>query len=204
MGADGIEPRLRDRAASACEAPRRGDRRRQRGHAAAPAAGLARRAGERGLDPRRRRLDPSPSGRPDRGAAAPDGRPARVPGRPPPASADRGRSAPRHRVRDAGRQRPGQVLPAVRRPACRGRDADRRAAAQSRPQRADARRRRRRDRARRGRRHGAPGGAPRTGRDRRPGRLLLSRLLRRRGAARPRQRGRPRPGSASTRPAPDC
>ena len=50
------------------------DRRRQRRHPAAAAAGLAGGAGGRELDARRRRLDPAPPGRPDRGAAARDGR----------------------------------------------------------------------------------------------------------------------------------
>ena len=48
-----------------------------------------------------------------------------------------------HRLRAAGRQRPGQVVPAVRRPARRGRDPGRRAAADPRPQRAHAGRGRR-------------------------------------------------------------
>ena len=52
----------------------RADRRRQRGHADAAAAGLAGRAGGRALDARRRRLDPAPAGRPRRGAAGADGR----------------------------------------------------------------------------------------------------------------------------------
>ena len=49
-----------------------------------------------------------------------------------------------------------------------------------------------------------PAGAPRAGRDRRPRRLLLGRLLHRRRAARPRQRSRCSTGSASTRPGPAC
>ena len=78
-------------------------------------------------------------------AAARDGRRPRAPAR----SACRRceiEGAPLHGIdlRDAGRQRPGQVLPALRRPARRGRDARRRAAAEPRPHRADARRRRRR------------------------------------------------------------
>ena len=52
----------------------RRDRRRQRRHADAAAAGLAGRAGRGALDARRRRLDPAPPGRPDRRAAAADGR----------------------------------------------------------------------------------------------------------------------------------
>ena len=44
----------------------RRDRRRQRRHADAAAAGLAGGAGGRSLDARRRRLDPAPAGRPDR------------------------------------------------------------------------------------------------------------------------------------------
>ena len=50
------------------------DRRRQRGDAAAAAAGMAGGAGGGRVDARRRRVDPSPAGRPDRGAAARDGR----------------------------------------------------------------------------------------------------------------------------------
>ena len=44
------------------------------GHADAAAAGLARRAGGRDVDARRRRVDPPPPGRPRRGAAGADGR----------------------------------------------------------------------------------------------------------------------------------
>ena len=47
------------------------DRRRQRGHPAAPAAGLARGAAGGRVDARRRRVDPPPAGRPRRRAAAP-------------------------------------------------------------------------------------------------------------------------------------
>ena len=61
-----------------------------------------------------------------------------------------GADAARDRLRAAGRQRPGQVLPALRRPARRGRDQDRRAAAEPRPHRADAGRRGRRRCAREG------------------------------------------------------
>ncbi len=50
------------------------DRRGQRRHADAAAAGLAGRAARRGLDARRRRLDPPPAGRPHRRAAGRDGR----------------------------------------------------------------------------------------------------------------------------------
>ena len=111
-----------------------------------------------------------------------------------------------HRVRAAGRQRPGQVVPAVRRPARRGRDAGRRAAPSRDHTERMLRRGRRRRRARRRRASTGPAGATRLelGRDRRPRRLLLGRLLRRRRAARPRQRGACSATSASTRPGPAC
>ena len=146
-----------------------GDRRRQRRHPAAAAAGLARRAAGRDLGARRRRVDPPAAGRPDRRAARRDGRAARRPRGPLRAADDRGRAAARDLLRAAGRQRPGQVVPALRRPARRGRDAGRRAAADPRPQRAHARGRRRRDRARRRRgRSCGPRERLEVGRDRRP------------------------------------
>ena len=63
------------RRACAARGPAR-DRRRQRGHAAAAAARLARGAGPRQLDARRRREHPPAAGRSRRRAAAADGRAA--------------------------------------------------------------------------------------------------------------------------------
>ncbi len=180
------------------------NRRRQRRNPAATPARLAGGSGGRCLDARRRRVDPPPPGRPGRGAAASDGGPLELPRGPPAAAADRGGAVARHLLRAAGGERAGQVLSALRRPARRGRDARRRAAAEPRPQRADAGRGRRRDRARRRRRLGAPRGAAGARRDRGARRLLLRRLLPRRGAARAGQRRQPRPESASTRPGPAC
>ena len=61
---------LRIRGVGPARAAPGGDRRRQRRHPAAAAARLARRAGRRGVDARRRRLDPAPPGRPRRRPAA--------------------------------------------------------------------------------------------------------------------------------------
>ena len=95
--------------------PPRADRRRQRRHAHAPAAGLARRPGGAGVRARRRRLDPPPAGRPHRDAAARDGRAV--------IEATDERFAPLHvrgtplhaiDLRPAGRQRAGEVVRADR------------------------------------------------------------------------------------------
>ena len=132
--------------------------------------GLARGAGRRRLDPRRRRVDPAPSGGPGRRAAADDGGRGRVPRRPPAAAAGRGLGAARRRVPAAGGERPGEVVRADRRAARRGRDRGGRAGRDSRPHRADAGRGRSR-----GRGHGAAGRAgghsgPRPADRRAPGR----------------------------------
>ena len=110
-------------AASACAGRPAGDRRRQRRHADAAAAGLARRSAGRRVDARRRRIDPPPAGRPDGRAAAADGRRGleRATDRLPPLTFA-GAALKRDRLRDAGRQRAGEVVPAARRPARRRRD----------------------------------------------------------------------------------
>ena len=90
-GADGVAPEIRIAGVGLQGADQRGDRRRQRRHAAAAAARLARGPARRDLGARRRRLDPAPAGRPDRRAAAPDGRRAHLP-RGPPAAARRSRA----------------------------------------------------------------------------------------------------------------
>ena len=122
--------------------------------------------------------------------------------------------AARHRVPPPGRERPGEVVRAARRPAGRGRDHGDRAGAEPRPHRAHAARGRRR--GRRSSRRRDPGDDPRrscrrSGSPSRPaarldarrapgpGRLLLGRLLPRRRRDRPRQRGAARGTSASTR-----
>ena len=131
----------------------------------------------------------------------------RVPRRAPAAAAGRRRGAARDRVRAAGRQRPGEVVRAARRPARRGRDQRDRAA----PTRDHTERMlRAAGAAVRTETAGTPvtihGELPATpghGRarraagarlDQRPRRLLLGRLLHRRGAARARQRGAARGG----------
>ena len=138
--------RSRIRAASACAAPAPADdRRRQRRHPAAAAAGLAGRAGRRpaGRSTATTRSAAARSTASPRRCAQMGAELSCREERLPPLEIAR-RAAARDRVRAAGRQRPGQVLPALRRPAGRGRDPGRRAAADPRPQRADARRRRRR------------------------------------------------------------
>ena len=152
VGATAIEPGDRDPRRRPARRRAGGDRRRQRRHPAAPAAGLAGRAAGGELDARRRRLDPPPAGRPVAEPLRLMGAELELPRGPPAAAAGRGRPLRGHRVRAAGRQRPGQVVPALRRPAGRGRDQGRRAAAEPRPHRADARRRGRRGRPRRRRR----------------------------------------------------
>ena len=66
-----VDPRRRPARGARARAA---DRRRQRRHAAAPAAGLAGGAAGTLVHARRRRVDPPAPGRPDRRAAAPDGR----------------------------------------------------------------------------------------------------------------------------------
>ena len=111
------DPRLR-----AAQRPGSGrpDRRRQRGHADAAAARVARVPGRRELHARRRRLDPPPARRPDRRAAAADGGDgstrARAVSRRSPSTAPRCGD----RVRAAGGERAGQVVRAA------GRAGDRR------------------------------------------------------------------------------
>ena len=199
-----------DRAASACAAPRSGgDRRRQRRHPAAPAAGLARRAGRRRAG-RSTATTRSAAGRstgsPRRCARWAPTLSCREERLPP--LRDRGRAAARHR-RTSCRSPAPRSSPACSSPGCWPRA---RPASSSRCRAAttasgcwpppgpsvDAATGERPvvDRA--------PGRAARAGRDRRPRRLLLRRLLRRRGAARRRQRRGPRRTSASTRPAPAC
>ena len=73
-GADGVAAEIRIARRRAAGRDERGDRRRQRRHPAAAAARLARGPAGRDLGARRRRLDPAPAGRPDRRAAAADGR----------------------------------------------------------------------------------------------------------------------------------
>ncbi len=58
-------------------------------------------------------------GRPGRRSPAPDGRPPRLRGRPA-AAADRGGPAARHHLQAADGERPGEVVPALRRAARRG------------------------------------------------------------------------------------
>ena len=170
--------------------------------------GLARRAGRRGVDARRRRVDPPPPGRPDRRAAAAGwARDVEARDGPPAAAARRGRAAARDRLRAAGRQRPGEVVPAARRAARRGRRPGRRAAADPRPHRAACcAAAGRRDRgATASADHGrARPSALEAGDDRGARRLLLGRLLHRRRAARAGQRGAARARSASTGPASAC
>ena len=117
----------------------------------------------------------------------------------PAAARGRGRAAPRDHLRAAGGERPGEVVPALRRAPRGGRDARGRAAADPRPHRAHAHRRRRRGAPRWRHRRRQPRRAPRAGPHRRPRRLLLGRLLHRRRDDRPRQR-RPSP---RRRPQPD-
>ena len=165
-------------------------------------------AGQAGgsLDARRRRVDPAPPGRPDRRAAAADGRAADLPRGSPAAAANRGRAAARHLLRAAGRQRSGQVLRAVRRAARRGRDArwsSRCRAATTRERMLRGRGRGGRARRRLGRGRSRPS-ALEPGRDRRPGRLLLRRVLRRRRRCLCAAARCGSPGSGSTRPGPGC
>ena len=110
-----------------------------------------------------------------------------------------------HRLRAAGRQRPGQVLPALRRPARRGRDPRGRAAAEPRPHRAHARRRRRRGRRRDGRRRRRsrpPSGSSRA-RSSSPPTSPRPPSSSSRRCSSPAARSRST-ASASTRPAPAC
>ena len=108
--------------ASAGAEPAR-DRRRQRGHPAAPPAGLARGAADGRVDARRRRVDPraarwTGSSLPLREmGASVECRDERLP----PLEV-RGRRAPRDLVPDAGRERAGEVVRPARRARGRGRD----------------------------------------------------------------------------------
>ena len=87
--------------------------------------GLAGIPGGRELHARRRRVDPPPAGRPDRRAAAADGRRDRGPGRTLPAVHRPRRAAARDRIRAPGGQRPGEVVRAAGRPGHRTDDGDR-------------------------------------------------------------------------------
>ena len=128
------DPRLRPAQRAAAG---RADRRRQRRHADAPASRVARVPAGRQLHARRRRLDPPAAGRPDRRAAAADGRQDRSARGPLPAVHVHG--APLHgdRLRAPGGQRPGQVVRAAGRARDRRDDGDR-ARSDPRPHRADA------------------------------------------------------------------
>ena len=161
----------------------------------------------------------APAGRPDRRAAARDGRDASsaaTDGLPP--LRDRGRRrCTRIELPAAGRQRPGEVLPAARRAARRRRDrvvepaptrdhTERMLRAAGPPSTRELRTALA-SAAPPARRHrGRAPPTPRARRDRGAGRLLLGRLLHRRRAARSRQRGRldagrhqPDPGRAARR-----
>ena len=180
------------------------DRRRQRRHPAADAARLARRAGPGRVDARRRRVDPPAArwtGSPSRW---PDGRRGRVPRRRlPPLGVAR---APSFGASTTSCRSPApRSSPACCSPGCWPR-ARRPCASRSPPattpsacsRRPGARISREGDAITSARR------APRVRRRRRARRLLLGRLLPRRGADRSRQRGRAARGRASTATASGC
>ncbi len=178
--------RVHDRRGRARGPPQsRPDRRRQRRHADEAAAGVDRRLRRRALADERRRFDPQASGRPDRRPAATDGSGDRGDRRPLPADPYRRPRPARHRVRTAGGQCPGQVLPADRRAEGRRSDHGDRAARNPRPHRGDARRGRGQDRARTRPGHGVAEPEPEPGRGRCPGRHLFGRLLHGRRLDRP-------------------
>ena len=149
---------VRDRRDRPAGAGAGGDRRRQRGHAAAAPAGMARRSGRGRVAPGRRRVDPPPARRPDRGAAGSDGGGRGVPRRTAAAARRSGRGPAGNRVRAAGRLGAGEVLCPARRAAGGRPDDGDRAGVHPRP-------------------HGADAGGGRGGR--RPGRRARSRWRRR-------------------------